>query len=704
MLKANFLFETIKVNRIIQLVYRIVLFVAASIGAFLLHGILAKTEFDMVPEQILIVGSVVAIAVGLIGYITKVVQKSLPIIGVILSAVISTYLGYLFISFSGINGHVKKTELLFALAITVILLFVCFNTVLACYFSVVADYKDKTVTNILNKDRFKQSFILSGTLFFITIIFLPAQMFFGSYSDFHFPYQLIIKASIGSFIFAFVVVGVSIALANKKKAFAIIHNLIAALVIGVYVQYMFLNATIGSISGQNYNWKNNILVSIIDIILWGAIIAFLVFVALKNTKSVKYVSYIVLFLGLIQLVTYGTLLISADKRCFDYSAVYYDFGKQYVVGDENIIVFIIDAADNTYAKELYDENAEILDEYKDFTLYTDTCSVYDYTNRSLLQMVTNFPYDNTKNNYETRELAWNLESVQEFFDRFHANNYEINFYNFDNENTTGVVGKIDNARVFDPKTEKMEYVSYKTISAEMNKLSMFTYLPNILKSYVDVQKITFEYAVYYKSDKGNYDNKDFADDLYLELDNSSKYVIYQHLYGCHEPNDNIETAEYCMEIIGEYMRQLKELGVYDNSTIIVTADHGYHDDKDKKGTAMRASTPMFMIKLKNQTQDNVTLNNAPIYHTDIMPTIVWAAGLYNADTDRDLFGKTIFDYKDGDSRERIWYDRVYDANYPDIGSYNTYYGFTYIGDTSEFERVVDSRENCVVYPINKYND
>ena len=39
-----------------------------------------------------------------------------------------------------------------------------------------------------------------------------------------------------------------------------------------------------------------------------------------------------------------------------------------------------------------------------------------------------------------------------------------------------------------------------------------------------------------------------------------------------------ETIKGIHFIIGEYMAQLKELGIYDNSTIIILSDHGDNFD------------------------------------------------------------------------------------------------------------------------------
>ena len=75
----------------------------------------------------------------------------------------------------------------------------------------------------------------------------------------------------------------------------------------------------------------------------------------------------------------------------------------------------------------------------------------------------------------------------------------------------------------------------------------------------------------------------------LSLDKNSNYFIVQHLQGTHlfttdefgynkEDATLEETAKGCMVVMEEYINQLKQLGVYDDATIIITADHGRASD------------------------------------------------------------------------------------------------------------------------------
>lgn len=494
---------------------------------------------------------------------------------------------------------------------------------------------------------------------------------------------------------------------QRKKVFNIVYSVVVGLLLAIYVQYLFFNRNLGTLTGVKYNWTDDAVLSIINLIVWALLIIGSIVVLIKKKNAVKGYMYVTAFVLLIHLSTYAVILLQADKQCFSYAASYFSFENQFNVGsDENIIVFVIDAADNRYLKNLYSQNDEIFDEYSDFTMYTNTCSVYDYTALSMLQMVTNLEFDNTLNNNERRAVAWNTPWATEFFDRLHNAGYKVEAFNLDDEKTMNVVGKLDNAFSFDPETDKPLYIGYKKIRKSVEQMTSFTAFPNVMKSLVNMNKTSFAKAIVYRNQIECYGNDDFYNNLELAYGENDKYVLYQHIDGCHPPDDNEDTMKYCMEIVAEYIRQMKELGVYDKATIIVTADHGILDPSEKTGEDMEAATPILLIKKANESEDRMRLSSAPVYHRDIMPTILYAAGLYNPENEADvkLFGKTFFDFNEDEERERIWYDRVNDRNYDSVGVYNTYYGYTYTGDTEVLEQVVNEGVNVTIYPVPAHND
>ena len=178
------------------------------------------------------------------------------------------------------------------------------------------------------------------------------------------------------------------------------------------------------------------------------------------------------------------------------------------------------------------------------------------------------------------------------------------------------------------------------------------------------------------------DDAAYADKLRergLSLDDSSESGAFRfiHLLGAHEPYTLDERGrkakggkstferQLCgsLRIVGDYLERMKQLGVYDSSTVVVTADHGewYLTDQIDGPTS-----PIVMVKpAKDISSDNaasaapdggkaaprapLVVSEAPVSHFDLQATILEAIGC-----DVSGYGETVFDQTDPD-RRRLYY-------------------------------------------------
>ena len=106
---------------------------------------------------------------------------------------------------------------------------------------------------------------------------------------------------------------------------------------------------------------------------------------------------------------------------------------------------------------------------------------------------------------------------------------------------------------------------------------------------------------------------------------------FYHITGAHTPykmNENIQVvpvgqsseeqqAVGVLKIVAEYLSRLKALGVYDRTTVIVTADHGY-----KQHSSVEQS-PLFMVKLSGSSHPFDT-SDLPLSFADL-PDILTSA-------------------------------------------------------------------------------
>ena len=647
---------------------------------------------SMVPY---IAGASILFALDLFLYFKYYIKSKESFGAYIISFIIAFYSAYRFISGIGLHEKVNNIYRLISFCSNFYTIFITVSIIISVLYGTV--FESKKLSD--KKWQFIDSLVLSLSFSIMVFIYIPSETFFSSFTDYNYPYQLLIKSIFTCFIFwTFVLTAIQFILV--KKIYYYIHNLLFGIMLAVYIQYMFFNTNVGILDGSSFNPADHLIYTILNTVIWLALIIVpMLFFRAGAERAVRYITAIV---GLIHMISLFTLIMQADKNCFCYTAIYYSFEEQYTVGNNrNEIVFVIDAADNCYMKELVNSSDPILNEFGDFTMYTNTCSVYDYTNLSMLQMMTNFQFDNTIGNLELREKAWNTPWCKEFYDRYHSNGYKVNVFNFDYENSEYVIGKIDNANELDQYNPQIYYIDKKLIKNKNLEMIAYRSFPLLLKSKVNLSDFSLiKPVIYYSVDTGYYDNESFDDNIKLSSDDGN-YLIVQHISGVHEPNDNVETMRYTLEIVDKYLDQMKELGVYEDATIIITADHGITEKTEKE---LIPATPVFLIKEPGVTHDVLQINDTPIYHTDIMPTLLYNAGLYKDQEDRDLFGTTIYDYSEDSNRTRIWYDRYYNAKYPKTGKHNVFAAFEYTGNTDELNRCVNERDNMTDYPMSIGNE
>ena len=524
------------------------------------------------------------------------------------------------------------------------------------------------------------------TVAFTLFIYLPSDSFINNLKDFDFTYQDFIFFMLIPFILTIAVIE-GLGLILNKKFLDIYLSLLAGINLCIFAQCTFFNSKLGLLDGVAMNWDDYTGYSVLTSIALLVILAlpFLgQFLLNKVWKTV--VKKIPLFIGIIEGISLIILGIATEGEMFKPDSLSLSGKEQYTVSPgKNIITIVLDAAENEYVRAALEEKPEIFKGYEDFTVYTNTCSVFDSTFQSFTQIFSGFEelpvYEVDKWNHD----AWSCERGIEFFNRFHDAGYKMNFFVDASWDLSLLEGRVDN---IEASTVKRSFATYMGVIGDFNRLTAYRAMPFALKRFfmADDLDITRNFGL---EGSFNYSNSSFENDIdTMKLaDSDRNYFVVEHIWGAHTPftKDNfMDTMEYLMDVVRQYLDNLKKLGVYDDSTIIIMADHGSHDLHKYPN-----STPMFMIKEANRSSEELTLNSAPIYYTDLMSTYLINAGLFDEEKDRDLFGSSIYDFEEGEKRERIAHYRYNDKNYPPSKKsplvpsfgYNVIYSFKYTGDS-----------------------
>lgn len=555
--------------------------------------------------------------------------------------------------------------------------------VLCVFFGAVLIYGSDGKAEIKGAVRMLASF---GSFVFIVLVYLPCDTYINNFSDFNFPISAFIFSFIGQALL-YLIPAAYLGLVLKEKPLSFLTTLFCGLTLCVYVQYMFMNRNLGLMMGESVSWSDYTVYGAVTFGVWILLLVLVFAMRILLKKFWKKISVVIpAFIGAMQILSLAMLFMFTENDIYGYRNNVLDGREQYTVSqDKNIVTFVFDAVDNNYFDSLLSSSPEVFQGFEDFTLYTNTCSVHDYTLASMTQMLTGTVSCPMYDTGSWLEEAWGSDMTKNFYGRLHEAGYTMNAYMNSEVPVELLEGKFDNCS----SDLEPSFTDGDGIINSLLTLNRYRYMPFLFKRFFDTTGVDFKSFVSY-SDEFNYYNDDYFNGLKLKKSGSDKkYFIIEHLNGAHFPcDDPVEETKKCLNIAKEYMRQMKELGVYENSTIVITSDHGRHTSNFNNG----AATPVFMIKKAGDNKDGMKITNAPVYHTDFLSTYLVSAGIYS-DEDKDIYGPSVFDLKEDQIRERIWFDHTYDGSYPnpDNAACNVYYAYKYAGDDLTLKELVCSK-------------
>lgn len=521
----------------------------------------------------------------------------------------------------------------------------------------------------------------------------PLEIYFGNQKDFAFKYS--------DFFWLFLLLSVSVLMLGSLIIALLpekVNRILSALILGIgvasYVQNMFMNIKLSEVNGAPMDWTSLGNFPTINGIIYCGIVVVIVVLSLMLEKYWNAISMgSAAFLSAVQLVAVISLLVTAPAKTSDTTDLQESGEKQFKVASEsNIIVFILDTFGNTQIEQIQEIYPDALDGLKDFTYYNNADCHYYVTFPSMTHMLTGLEFDFDMSAPKWLQKAWTSPKANTFFETIRDVGYERNLYSLETGYVYGDMSNLEGK--FDNILPMKQIVHKWQLLKKMGKLSIYRYVPYFVKPYFEV--VTKDFSTVTDIEEGRSvvdDNGEFYQVLVnegLSVDEKmEKAFIIQHLFGVHKPytinadaqiveeSTMTETGMGLITIVNEYLQQLKELNVYDKSTIIITADHGAWYGGDTQ--------PIYFIKKRNETHDGILMNSAPISADDFQATI-----LSILEKDYSEYGTSIYDWNEEDERERTVYMPMIDEEYPAVeGSvFNVYYKYSYFGDKKELNQKV----------------
>ena len=531
----------------------------------------------------------------------------------------------------------------------------------------------------MKKKPFLTVFLCAAFAALTVLFFAPMEVVLANAGEFFFPFSTVwwfqLLLALGASLLAALV----LCLFPARAAL-----LLGACVLGVglaaYVQtFPFMNGLMPSLTGRAINISSSGITW--NLVIWIAIIllvVLIVFFTLKKHRpavetGLRAAAGVLIAMQLVGLVTsvINSSSAPAEKR---QDHVLSARGQFELGSEDNVIVFVMDTADGAWARQMLERWPELKDTLSGWTWYPNATSRYNRTYPSLPYMLTAqlCRFDRPVPTYvdeayteggaflkglstagvDTRILTSEPNLVSDLADPYIANAVKYDYSAFGN--------------LYLPGLEKA-----------LLRISLYKCAPYLLKNYglydMDyVNTVSFEIHNNPETRYGSYDYE-FNDRLKKGLTVSSDYskaFRFYHTAGTHigvfwdenltpSPNrtgheDYPAAMRGCFRNVEEYIARLKDLGLYDRATIIVTADHGsnFGVPWDQPLERTTSATPVLMVKYPNaDLSQPLREDKSPVSHDDLIATVEQALSVPLSGLGS---GKTFRDYTPGESRDRLY--------------------------------------------------
>lgn len=500
--------------------------------------------------------------------------------------------------------------------------------------------------------------VVSFVISFMLFIYEPITTYAANTEDYWFSLKDLLINNLIIFSMVFVtllLINLLFYFISRKVKKSIIYNIYVAIMficfIATYIQGNYLASSLPTLDGTPIVWDNYTQQGIISIALWIVAITANVFLYIKlKAKYKKVISYVSVAIFTMIFVSFISTLLTNKQ-------IYLEKGKYTPTTDNinvlstnnNFLILLVDMEDSkTFDKVLRESKKDSL--FKDFTYFPDTLSAYPFTRESIPYILSGKWYE-AKTSFA--DYCNDAMTNSPFIEKLKSTNYDINIYDNELNWTDSKSLEVNNIKSINFEIDN------KIFFKQESKYILFKYLPFPLKKYSKVETLDY---ISCRKENTNFSNIFTSDNktVFYMLNKislqSKNYFQFIHIDGGHYPwdmNKNLEKIENgtyeekieaSITVIEKYLDRIKASGQYDNSAIIVLADHG-NNDYDPVGR----QNPILYIKGLNERHDEMLVSDKKVSYEDLNTSI------YN-----DLLeGKKSTDLLQGITNNRIrrfiWY-------------------------------------------------
>ena len=514
--------------------------------------------------------------------------------------------------------------------------------------------------------RFLRALLGCGFLILTVFIAAPLEIVAAGSESLNFGFYNALPIVLGAGIVSILLCSLALSLV-RGRAFDVLLTLVVALGIGCYVQSLLMNGPLPVADGSGLDLMKFKKVTLISTVVWVVIIAALIVLNAKK-KSVCRPLLMAVCTVLIIMQSASLVSIGAEQKPLQQEGperLMTTQGLYEVSENENVIVFVLDFFETRLLRDnLLSNDPTVLDEFTGFTFFENSTGSMIPTRYGVPFLLTGqLPQDGDTAEEYLKGRFDRSTFIKDVYDQ----GYTVDVYT-DTLPSENYDEYIDNIITVDGLE-----MNTPSLLASLGKMSLYREAPWILKPLfwfstdeVNRTAISDEMSPYVIDDAA-YGDRLRKDGL--SFSDAEKSFHFIHLMGAHFPftmdaegrlsseeTDKATQAHGTLSIVTDYFKQLKELGVYDEATIVVTSDHG--DFILTEEPLDRSVSPILLVKpaeTPEEAAQPLKFSDVPTGHIDFHATVIDAVG-----GDASKYGPTVFEIGE-EERERIYWTTLSDG-------------------------------------------
>ena len=333
--------------------------------------------------------------------------------------------------------------------------------------------------------------------------------------------------------------------------------------------------------------------------------------------------------------------------------------------------------DEAYYAEFLENNPDYVNDLQGFVHYDDTLACGARTLMGLPALLTGIP-DTMPGSYTGyKSKVWGGKNA---LNVLNDAGYNVCFYTEVQPVSSECIAYLDNFT-----DGGVAIGSRSTFVKRLLQIDLYKFVPHYLKRFFWMDAASFDDAAE-STGLYLYDNPSFFADYRASgfiVGSQEKTARVYHMRGAHKAYRNAadgsldtnatlqDAVAGCFNVIGEMLTELKDKGLYDDATIIITADHGDLDE---------GQHCILLLKEAGDTEPYHT-NHAPASLFDVSGYI---AGLVGETLEGRTYAKDLLSLKEGEERERFFFRNSSDSSRLAVRAYAT---TEYAGDYDALHEV-----------------